>query len=242
MAAGLSAQRGETATHSRLKRLAMIWAQARGYSACALEVHLPHCRFRADVAAFREHREGDMTAIFECKQALSDLRRDNCDSVMTGKRLDAVETRREVIERNLRTHYPTLRTGSSLFPDFDSFDFSRLDHRGYAGVTRDVAALRQRLNGCTKFEKLARSHCANLFYLVIAAPLQATVFELPPGWGVLVETGDALDLVQKAVWHEVAPITKTRFLRRIATAGTRAINRQLAIPSDAIDLARGNAV
>ena len=33
---------GETAVHARLKRLSMIWAQARGYSACALEVHLPH--------------------------------------------------------------------------------------------------------------------------------------------------------------------------------------------------------
>jgi hypothetical protein len=242
MAAGLSGRRGETASHSRLKRLAMIWAQAHDYSACALEVHLPHCRFRADVAAFRERREGDTTAIFECKQALSDLRRDNCESVVTRKRLDAVEMRREVIERNLRIHYPTLRTGSSLFPDFDSFDFSRLDHRGYGGVARDAAALRQRLSSCTKFEKLARYHCANLFYLVIAAPMQATVFELPPGWGVLVETGDVFDLVQKPVWHEVGPENKTRFLRRIAAAGTRAINRQLAIHPDAIDLARRNAI
>jgi hypothetical protein len=240
MAAGVS-RRGETAAHSRLKRLTMIWAQARGFSACALEVHLPHCRFRADVAAYREHREGDITAIFECKQALSDLRRDNCDSVVTGKRLDAVETRREVIERNLRIHYPTLRTGSSLFPEFDSFDFSRLDHRGYGRVTRDEAALRQRLSGCTKFEKLARYHCANLFYLVIATPLQETVFARPLGWGLLVETGESLDLVQKPVWREVAPGNKTRFLRRIAAAGTRAINRQLAIPPDAIDLARRDA-
>ena len=33
--------RGETATHARLKRLALLWAQAHGYSACAVEVTLP---------------------------------------------------------------------------------------------------------------------------------------------------------------------------------------------------------
>ena len=242
MAAGLSGRRGETEAHGRLKRLAMIWAQARGYSACALEVHLPQCRFRADVAAFREDREGDATAIFECKQALSDLRRDNCDTVMTSKHLDAVETRRKVIERNLRIHYPTLRTGSSLFPDFDSFDFSPLHHRGYSRVTHDLNALRRRLSSCTKFEKLARYHCANLFYLIIAAPLQASAFELPHGWGLLVETGDALNLVQRPVWHEVTPLNKLRFLRRIAAAGTRAINRQLAIPRDAIARAGRDAI
>ncbi len=44
MAAQLNRQ-SETAVHAGLKRLAMIWAQARGYSACALEVYLPHLSF-----------------------------------------------------------------------------------------------------------------------------------------------------------------------------------------------------
>jgi len=38
-------KRGETAAHAGLKRLALLWAQARGYAACALEVSLPQCRF-----------------------------------------------------------------------------------------------------------------------------------------------------------------------------------------------------
>lgn len=117
MAEGLTTQRGETAAHSRLKRLALVWAQAHGYSACAVEVSLPYCRYRADVAAYREDREGDHAAVFECKQALTDLRRDNCDSIQACRCLELLETRGDVIERNLRVHYPTLRTGETLFPD-----------------------------------------------------------------------------------------------------------------------------
>jgi hypothetical protein len=58
----------ETLIHARLKRLALLWAQGQGYSACALEVSLPHCRYRADVAAYRpQPSEVGSTAIFECK-------------------------------------------------------------------------------------------------------------------------------------------------------------------------------
>ncbi len=238
MAQELTTRRGETKAHARLKRLALIWAQAHGYSACALEVALPHCRFRADVAAFREDREGNRAAIFECKQALPDLRRDNCDSNSAGKLLNLVQARRSVIERNLRVHYPTLRTGKSLFPEYDAWDFGELHHRSYARVLRNGAALQQRLIDCTKFEKLARYHCANLFYLVLAAPLRDLSFEMPLGWGLLVEMGETLQLAQKPQWHETTPISQVRFLRRVAAAATRALNRELAVSRVEIEALR----
>ena len=163
MGAGLS--KGETATHARLKRLALLWAQAQGYSACALEVSLPHCRYRADVAAYRPKPSGlGLTAIFECKQALPDLRRDNCCSVAVRARLETVYRRRQILERNLRVHYPNLRIADSLFPEFDSHDFAAIEHRGYARVLRELAALQNRLYDCTKFEKLFRYRCSNLFF------------------------------------------------------------------------------
>ncbi len=230
--------RGETAAHARLKRLALVWAQAHGYSACALEVSLPHCRFRADVAAFRQHRDGQRAAIFECKQALPDLRRDNCDTASARQRLDLLQSRRTVIERNLRVHYPTLRTGESLFPDYDAWDFTQLEHHGYSSVLRTGAALQQRLVDCTKFEKLARYHCANLFYLVIAEALQDVAFEMPRGWGLLVETGETLRLVQKPQWHESAPQARLRFLQSVAASATRALNREFAITRAEIESVR----
>src|SRR5712692_10581645 len=74
----ITIRRGETEAHTRLKRLAFVWAQRQGYSACAMEVALPRCRYRVDVAAYRPNgKQTGATAIFECKQALVDLRRDN---------------------------------------------------------------------------------------------------------------------------------------------------------------------
>src|SRR5207237_5873770 len=103
----VAARRTETEAHLRLKRLALLWAQARGYSACAAEVTLPQCRYRADVAAYRPERKGTgSTAIFECKQALPDLRRDNRCSVATRERLETIYRRRTILEKHLRVHYP----------------------------------------------------------------------------------------------------------------------------------------
>src|SRR5207249_8727355 len=94
----------------------LLWAQSRGYSVCAFEVQLPRCRFRADLAAYRPNgKEIGATAIFECKQAFPDLRRDNSCSAVTAKRLERVFQRRQVLEKILRIHYPALRIPDSLF-------------------------------------------------------------------------------------------------------------------------------
>src|SRR5207249_644153 len=137
---------GETQAHARLKRLALVWAQREGYSACAMEVTLPHCRYRADLTAYRPNgRQPVVTAIFECKQALVDLRRDNGCTSTTMQRLEQVHRRREILERNLRVHYPALRVADSLFDEFDSHNFSAIDHRGYKQVVRQTQALQNRL-------------------------------------------------------------------------------------------------
>ena len=181
MDAQLNNGRAETSTHVRLTRLALLWAQAQGYSACALEVSLPHCRYRADVAAYRPKPSGvGLTAIFECKQALPDLRRDNCRSVAVRARLETVYRRRQILERNLRVHYPNLRIADSLFPEFDSYDFAAIEHHGYARVLRELSALQNCLFDCTKFEKLLRYRCANLFFLVLPNELFEEI-EIPVG-------------------------------------------------------------
>ena len=75
-------KRGETNAHIALKRLALLWAQARGYSVCAFEVQLPRCRFRADLAAYRPNgKRIGTSAIFECKQAFP-----TCAGIMVAAR------------------------------------------------------------------------------------------------------------------------------------------------------------
>lgn len=234
MAAGVKRAGGETEKHAWLKRLAFLWAQAQGYSACAMEVSLPKCQYRADVAAYRlaPERIGS-TAIFECKQALCDLRRDNCQSDAARQQLETICQRRQLLETRLRTHYPNLRNGDSLFPEFDLPDFTVIGHRGYTRLLRELRALQNRLYDCTKFDKLLRYRCANLYFLVLPERLFHDS-EIPVGWGALVEADGALALVRKPIWHETTAEYHIRLLHRIAAAGTRVINRKLEITSDEI--------
>lgn len=235
---GVSEKRGETEAHRRLKRLAVLWAQGQGYSACAVEVSLPQCRYRADVAAYRARgSEPGVTAIFECKQVLSDLRRDNCCSSATRQRLETIGRRRQVLEKHLRVHYPTLCGGESLFPEFDSHDFGAIEHHGYRRVLAEQSTLQKRIRGGTKFECLTRYRCANLYFLVVPEALFRES-ELPLGWGALVERDSVPSLRHKPVWHESSAEHRLRFLQRIAIAGTRHLNRQLEIDFELVQAER----
>ena len=235
MGAGVISTKGETEAHTRLKRLAFVWAQAQGFSACAMEVSLPKCRYRADLAACRWRRKQIVwTAVFECKQALCDLRRDNCHRETASRRLDAICKRRQVLETCLREHYPNLRNGDSLFPEFDPQAFTAIGHRGHARLLHDLRALQNRLYDCTKFDKLVRYRCANLFFLVLPEQLFREP-EIPAGWGALVESDGVLTLVRKPIWHETTTEDRVRLLQRIAIAGTRVLNQKLEIGCDEVE-------
>ena len=199
-----------------------------------MEVTLPKWRYRADVAAYRwQRKQTRLAAIFECKRALCDLRRDNCDSAAARRRLDAICKRRQTLESRLRAHYPNLRNGDSLFPEFDSENFTAIGHRGYARLLRDLQTSQNRLYDCTKFDKLIRYRCANLFFLVLPEQLFRDP-EVPVGWGALVESNGALTLRRRPIWHETHEENGVRFLHRVAAAATRVLNRQLEIESDDI--------
>lgn len=230
----LTNRRGETAAHLELKRAALLWAQANGYSICAAEVSLPRCRFRADIAAYRP--EGDRcgaTAIFECKQARSDLRRDNESSETTRRRLTALYRRREVLERCLRAHYPRAVMRDSLFADYDTHDLEAIPHRGYTRLRREMSALQRRLADCTKFETLARYHCANLLYLVVPEHLYRPA-EVPLGWGALVRRNDGMSVAIEPSWHEVTNRQRLTFLERVGVAASRYFVRQWQITFDEV--------
>jgi hypothetical protein len=238
MAAGVTDRRGETAQHARLKQLAFVWAQAHGFSACAMEVSLPKCRYRADVAGYRSHpKQIGSTAVFECKQALCDLRRDNCHTDSARRRLEGICERRQLLEARLRTHYPNLHNGDSLFAEFDCENFNAIGHRGYARLVCELRALQNRLYDCTKFEKLIRYRCAKLFFIVLPEQLFHES-EVPVVWGALAESDGALTLVRNSGWHDATTDNRIRLLHRIAMAGTRVLNRQLQIAGDEIALSR----
>ncbi|MCG3149307.1 MAG: hypothetical protein PCFJNLEI_02767 [Verrucomicrobiae bacterium] len=207
---------GETAAHRQLKHLAAEWARHEGFTGIASEVRLPKSAYRADVAAYKPARNQlGTTAVFECKQSRSDLLKDSYRRDATSMRLRQLDVRRQKLEELLKLHYPSLRSGDTLFAEFDAIHLAGFQHETYRRVLREIEILQRRLAGKTKFDKLTRYRCANLNYLVVEPDILAPE-ETPVGWGLLVRRDSVLTLVRVPQWQEVATGERLRLLENIA--------------------------
>lgn len=177
--------RGETDRHRELKRLALAWASARGWELAAAEVRVPRSGWRADVAA--AGGPDRPCALFECKQAREDLRRDAHDEAAARARLEELTRRARSLDELLAVHCPALRRGEALWPEFDTWDFSALRHRGRRALAVAREAAERRVRDGTKFSRLRRYHAADELYLVVEPDCFALA-DLPAGWGLLVRT------------------------------------------------------
>lgn len=221
--------RGETEQHARLKALALGWAQAGGFPICATEVRVPRSGFRADVAALGRGA-GARSAVFECKQSRADLLKDAHAEAATRDRLAALLVRRRKLEELLAVHRPDLRRGESLWPEYDAWDFSALEHRAYRDLLDEIATLQGRVLRGTKFSKMFRYRCADFLYLVVEADIFAAA-EIPAGWGLLVredgggQAGGTLRLARPPVKLDAPPAQRAALRDAIGLAATRAVNR-----------------
>ena len=211
--------RGETQAHVDLKRLAHAWAFANGFAICAGEVRVPKSGYRADVAACSRGLER-RTAVFECKQARSDLLKDAHAEQATRRRLAELIERRRTLELLFTTHCPDLRRGDALWPEFDSWDFSRLEHHAYRAVLTELATVQRCILRGTKFSRMLRWRCADFLYLVVEDGIFAEA-EVPAGWGLLVRCGEELKLARVPVALDAADPQRMALLECIAVAATR---------------------
>jgi len=223
---------GETLKHSSLKALARSWAREQGMSLAAPEVSFPHRKFRVDVAACCPARKAPSrtpatsiisvlkaAAVFECKQVRSDLIRDNKKREMLTRRLKTLEARRLKLEALLQVHLPHLANGESLLPEFDSYRLREYRHEGYRKLMKEIVIAKKGVFHGTKFDRLLSYRLANLHYLVVEEALLQS-HEVPTGWGLLVRAGEALQLVSKPTWQDIAVEVQLIFLQRIAARKT----------------------
>lgn len=221
----------ETANHQRLKTLALAWAQANGFAICAPEVRVPRSGYRADVAGCGRGA-GARTAVFECKQSRADLLKDAHAEAATRARLRELVDRRRALEEMLAVHRPDLRRGEALWPEFDSWDFSSLEHRAYRALLAELETVQRRVLRGTKFSRMFRYRCADFLYLVVEDGIFAEA-EIPAGWGLLIRAatpgGDELRLVRPPANLDAAPVQRAALLEMVALSGTRAVNRAAGI-------------
>lgn len=235
--------RGETARHARLKALALGWAQAQGFAMAATEVRVPRSGYRADVAALGRGPEA-RSVVFECKQARTDLLKDAHAEAATRARLAELLARRRTLEELLAVHRPDLRRGEALWPEYDAWDFSALEHRPYREVLEAIATCQRRVQRGTKFAKMFRYRCADFLYLVVEDDIFAEA-EIPAGWGLLVRapvaagggTEETLRLARAPARLDAGPAQRAALLEAIALAATRAVLRAAGVsaaPPDVI--------
>jgi hypothetical protein len=150
----------------------------------------------------------------------------------TRSRLAELVERRRMLEEMLAVHRPDLRRGEALWPEYDAWDFSALEHRAYRGLLAELETLQRRVLRGTKFSKMFRYRCADFLYLVVEDGIFAEA-EIPAGWGLLVrrvtESGEELRLARSPAILDAAPQQRTALLEMIALAGTRAVNRAAGV-------------
>ena len=118
-----------------------------------------------------------------------------------------------------------MRKGEALFPEFDAWDFSGIEHETHRRVLAELAMWQERVTGGTKFAKLFRWRAADYFYLVNEDGILAET-EIPAGWGLLVRWGGTLELARKPVWTEPAAEKRAALLEWIGISARRAVNRE----------------
>jgi hypothetical protein len=233
----------ESIGHRRLKVKALAFLRGRGAAAVAAEVRCPICRFRIDAAGYRDgrparrgsRRDEPRTMVVECKQSRGDFLRDQAEApLLLAERRQLQRLASAMEDQQIKAREPDLRrSGSSLFPELEEWDFTASRSAAYRDLVRRLRRLDQRLYGQTKFCMIARYQLADELYL--AAPEgMIRSHELPRGWGLLEcprrwlerETGDqGLQVSVAAPRLEPRPEHRQRLLRNIAVAASYAADQ-----------------
>lgn len=231
-----------------------------GCSAAAVEVRCPIARHRADAAGYLDPlpaRDWDRpilsplprgrlakSIIIECKQSRADFLTDSRDADEVLAERDRLERVRVTLEEQIvKACEPHLRqSGSALFKDLETWDFSRSRVASYRAVLRDLKRVDERLHGESKFWIMARYRLADWLYLLAPRGV-IRAREVPPGWGLMEVDGDldadetpiagnASIRVSVAAPERAGRIEhRSRLLRNIAVASTRQMLATM-FPSD----------
>ena len=138
MDAPIAPRRGETDSASRLKRLALLWAQARLFGLRGGS-QLPQCRYRADVAAYRpQPNETRMHRDLRMQTGAGRICGATTVAAPRRARLETVSGAARFSRNICASITRRCARGESLFPEWDSHDFDAIGHRGYTRVSARI--------------------------------------------------------------------------------------------------------
>ena len=198
----------------------------------------------------RRRRCEPRTILIECKQARADFLRDTARSdALIDRRARLIE-KKHALERDfIPKAEPSLRRGGEfLFSDMERWDFSRARSPAYRALIADIESIDRALYNQTKFFWMAQYRMADRLFL-FAPRAMIKPRELPDAWGLIecprrlapsLAHASLSDLADVPLTLRVAPREnntrpghRSRLLRNIAVAATRAHLRADASPAPA---------
>jgi hypothetical protein len=272
----------ESRTHATLKRLALGWLLERGCRIAAMEVACPLNKWRLDVAGFLDRSAGPArgsehdglfasagligpqagrvpirTIVIECKQSRSDFLRDRAVRDRLVALRARLEARRERLERTFlpRVEPHLRRSGASLFPECEAWDFGASRSPAYRALLARIEKIDRRLYGQTKFCRAAQYRLADEL-LIVAPRGMLSAGETPRGWGLLEASRASIRRAEREppealgsslrVRLEAPVLTppakhRARLLRNIAAAATRASLRSFGAEGGAREEGPGSS-
>lgn len=156
------------------------------------------------------------TVVIECKATRADFLSDRADLDRAASEHARLRQRRDRLREQLvRTWEPHLqRTGETLFPETDGWDFDRSKLASVRSADRDARMAEEALQSQVKFARMSRWRIADRLYLCCPAGM-LKAHEVPAGWGLLEHCRGAMRLRRGATHLDSPEPRRWRTVRNV---------------------------
>jgi len=156
------------------------------------------------------------TVVIECKATRADFLSDRADLDRAASEHARLQRRRDRLREQLvRTWEPHLqRTGETLFPETDGWDFERSKLASVRSADRDARLASEALQSQVKFARMTRWRIADRLYLCCPAGMLKP-HEVPKGWGLLEHCRGAMRLRRGATHLDSPEPRRWRTVRNV---------------------------
>jgi len=176
-----------------MRRAALGWLISQNPSGVGANVPTRISRFPSDLAAFwsKPIRRNGQKILYPVKTAIIEVRHDRelCWQECAGKdellgALKVERANKHLLEVSIRKNEPELKLDDNLFPEYESWDYSKSTDKEYQKCRSKVKEFEYALYNGSRFEKIRRASLAD--YLYLAVPTDSVhPYEVAGGWGLL---------------------------------------------------------
>lgn len=203
----------------RMKRAALAFLASLDPSGAALDVSVSGLRAKAAAAAFwLEDGEVVRTAAVEIRIA-DDAAIETSGNAEQFSQLKLARQEREMLEQEIRRSEPELRDGSTLFCEFEQWNYNESSNPAYRRCLRRIRKLEHAVFHGSRLERFRSAGAASELYLIV--PENSVSPEaLADGWGLVYIRPDlTFELIRKPETCEVSAEKRIRLALNISAAG-----------------------